>query len=282
MKRDKLKSRAVRKSKNKRSRLRTRRQRGAGGCWGGICSFNKPQNTGVNEGAHRPPLTVRTATLQAEPNTLTLNPMFNKERRQLRAVTEPVTVTLNPMFNAERATLQAHTVRQPSLLPSVAATPDMKTVELIKSGLVTTNELKGSIKRALEKIKGQFTRLMTAAAAHNAHTFNNSKISIQTNINIIKRAISTINNNKVMINALLIRNPTLNPETYNYEIENTKFNYDDLQNLFIFNDNFGKHTAMMNDLITLREIHNLMVLIQQDTNATAATAAAFPAGASTF
>jgi hypothetical protein len=278
MKRGKTKT--LHKNKNKRSRLRTRRQRGAGGCWGGFCSNNV---TGVNEGAHGPPLTVRTATLQAEPNTLTLNPMFNKQRRLLRVGTDPVTLTLNPMFNQERAILQAQTVRQPSLLPSVTATPDMKTVELIKSALVTTNELKGSIKRALEKIKGQFTRLMTAAAAHNRHTYSNSTISIQTNVKIIKRATSMINNNKLMINALLIRNPTLNPETYNYEIENIKFNYDDLQNLSIFNDNFGKNTAMINELITLREIYNLMVLIQQDTNVSGATAAAFPPpGASTF
>ena len=126
MKRGKTKT--LHKNKNKRSRLRTRRQRGAGGCWGGFCSFNKPQNTGVNEGAHRPPLTVRSATLQAEPNTLTLNPMFNKQRRLLRVGTDPVTLTLNPMFNQERAILQAQTVRQASLLPSVAATPNMKTV----------------------------------------------------------------------------------------------------------------------------------------------------------
>lgn len=43
------KSRRLRKNKNKRNKLRTRRQRGSGGCFGGFCSTNNPA---VNEAAH--------------------------------------------------------------------------------------------------------------------------------------------------------------------------------------------------------------------------------------
>ena len=288
MKRGKSKALRKNKTRNKRSRLRTRRQRGSGGCIGWFCSNNV---TGVNEGAHRPPLTARprvtAATLQAEPNTLTLNPMFNKQRRLARVQTDPVTLTLNPMFNKNRATLQAQTVRQPSLLPPVAKPPDMKTVELIKSGLLIINEQKQHIKNGLQRLDDIFTQVIQAAREDNTAAFKRKISMMKLIIDRIRTAISMINNNNVMIKALLRRGPTLNPETYNYEIENVQFNYNDYQNLFKLNNNFGNHPSIMNQLITLLDIGNLMLLIQQDTAATAATAAtagAFPppATAATF
>jgi hypothetical protein len=57
--------------KNKRIRTRTKRQRGAGGCWGGICSTNNPT---INETAHAPPH----LSLKVKENDVHMvqNPMF--------------------------------------------------------------------------------------------------------------------------------------------------------------------------------------------------------------
>jgi hypothetical protein len=59
------KSRNLYKNKNKG----TKRQRGAGGCWGGICSTNNPT---INETAHKPPL----SSFKQDEVHMVQNPMF--------------------------------------------------------------------------------------------------------------------------------------------------------------------------------------------------------------
>jgi hypothetical protein len=73
-------SRVITKSKSKRRRnkLRTKRQRGSGGCWGGLCSGN---NTGVNLTAHLPP--PPPPPPPTEKVTLTENPLRVRAARQL-------------------------------------------------------------------------------------------------------------------------------------------------------------------------------------------------------
>jgi len=67
------KSRALYKNKNKSKNKSIRRQSGAGGCWGGICSTNKPN---VNETAHNSPPLPPLSPFKENNIQMVRNPMF--------------------------------------------------------------------------------------------------------------------------------------------------------------------------------------------------------------